>query len=76
MPSVSLSEEMLFYFTQLDDAEKKSVLNLIRTFAGNKLRSTTPQSLEVYNKELEIADKEIAEGEFVLHEDVLKMYGK
>lgn len=70
MSSVSLSEEMLFYFTQLDDAEKKPVLDLLKTFLSNR-KNLQPQGTEAYNKELEIADEEIEKGEFVLHEDVV-----
>lgn len=72
----TLSQEMLNYFMQLNDAEKKSVLELVKTFLNSRKNDFTPQTLEEYNEELEKADAEIEAGDFIPHEEVMKRYLK
>ncbi|HWK02977.1 MAG TPA: hypothetical protein VNS58_05075 [Puia sp.] len=76
MATPSISREMLRYFTQLNDAEQKSVLQMIKTFLSTRKDDFKPVSLEDYNRELEEADAEIEAGEFVPHEEVMKRYLK
>ena len=76
MHNSAFSQEMLHYFSQLNDAEKKSVVEMIRTFLHSKKTESSPVSLEEYNRELEQADAEIEAGEFVSHEEVTKRYRK
>jgi predicted transcriptional regulator len=73
MAATTLSEEMLEYFDRLTDAEQRSVLQLIKTFAGGE-DEFKPQTIEEYNRELEEADAEIEAGNFVPHEEVMKKY--
>ncbi len=67
---------MLNYFVQLNDAEKKSVLEMVKTFLGSRKNEINQQTLEEYNHELEQADAEIEAGDYVSHEEVMKRYGK
>jgi hypothetical protein len=76
MASPSLSREMLRYFTQLNPAEQKSVLQLVKTFITSRKDDLTPVSMAEYNRELEEADAEIEAGDFVPHEEVMKRYLK
>jgi predicted transcriptional regulator len=76
MATPSLSREMLRYFTQLNAAEQKSVLQMIKTFLSSRKDDLKPVSLEEYNRELEEADAEIEAGNFVPHEEVMKRYLK
>ena len=76
MATPSISQEMLSYFMQLNDAERKSVLEMIKTFLSSRKSEFTPQSLEDYNQELEQADKEIESGDYMSHEEVMKRYLK
>ena len=76
MATPSISQEMLNYFMQLNDAERKSVLEMIKTFLSSRKSEFTPQSLEDYNQELEQADKEIESGDYMSHEEVMKRYLK
>jgi hypothetical protein len=76
MATPSISQEMLNYFMQLNDAERKSVLEMIKTFLRSRNGELRPQSLEEYNRELEQADAEIETGDFVSHEEVKKLYLK
>jgi hypothetical protein len=68
------SQEMLTHFEHLNDAEKHSVLNLLKTFIKSRQEHPSPQSLQDYNEELELADAEIAAGDYVTHEEVMKRY--
>jgi hypothetical protein len=73
MAAPTISQEMLNYFMQLNDAEKKSVLEMIKTFLSSK-KTDLPQSHEEYNAELEQADNEIEAGDFIPHDEVMKRY--
>ena len=74
MNSSSISKEMLENFTQLNEEEKISVLELVKTFLKSRKTDSHRQSLEEYNCELDQADKEIEDGEYVPHEEVMKKY--
>lgn len=71
----ALDQEMQDYFTRLNDAEKKSVIQMLKTFLKGRKGDVTPQTLEEYNNEVEEADADIAAGNFVAHEDVMKRHG-
>lgn len=73
MPAPSLSQQMQNCFTQLSEAERKSLLAMVKTFLNNRKQ---PQSLDDYNKELEQADAEIEAGDYVTHEDALNRFLK
>ena len=64
----AIEQEMYHYFVQLDDAQKLSVVQLLKTFVKDSQRD--------YNKELEQADADIEAGEYVPHEEVMKRYYK
>jgi predicted transcriptional regulator len=68
-----LDEEMFNYFTQLNEAEKKSVVQMLKTFL--KGRRVTPGriSIEQYNKEIDEVMEEVKKGEVYTHEEVVKM---
>ncbi len=70
----SMSQEMLRYFMQLNDAEQQSVLQMLKTFLSSRKDEIRPVSLDAYNKELEQADAEIEAGEYITHEEVMKRY--
>ncbi|HET6255021.1 MAG TPA: hypothetical protein VFE32_13150 [Puia sp.] len=72
MSTSSLSKEMLRYFTQLNDAEQKSVLQMIKTFLSTRSIESKPQSLEEYNRELEEADLRIEGGRYITQDDLEK----
>jgi hypothetical protein len=72
MATSSLSREMQRYFTQLNAAEQKSIVQLIKTFLGSRKEDFKPQTLEEYNRELEEADLRIEAGHYVTQEDLEK----
>lgn len=71
----ALDQEMHDYFMRLSEAEKKSVIQMLKTFLKGRREDIIPQTLEEYNRELEEADAAIGAGDFVTHEDVMKRYG-
>lgn len=66
-----IENEMLNYFTQLDESEKKSVVQLLKTFIKNR-RQDKSISIEEYNQELLDAEAEFERGEYITHEQLLK----
>jgi hypothetical protein len=76
MSASATSQEMLDYFNQLNKAEQKNILQMLKTFLSNRKEGANAQSLEDYTKELEKADAEIEAGDFILHEDVVKYFSK
>ncbi|HRE50825.1 MAG TPA: hypothetical protein PK339_05370 [Flavitalea sp.] len=65
-------KELLIYFSQLDEPQKKSLLKLIKTFLkpGNPLMEST--TVKQYNQELDEALKRIEKGEFTTLEALEK----
>jgi hypothetical protein len=76
MATQPMSEEMLRYFMQLNTAEQKSVLQMIKTFLIGRKDDAGAVTLQEYNQELERNDAEIEAGDYVPHEEVMKRYLK
>ncbi|MEI9944932.1 MAG: hypothetical protein WDN26_12025 [Chitinophagaceae bacterium] len=76
MDSAIIKEEMLQYFSRLNEAEQQSVLEMIKTFIQSRKTEFGPVTLEEYNQELEAADNEIENGNYVTHDEVKKRYTK
>ncbi len=76
METTVLKEEMLTYFSRLNKEEQQSVLAMIKTFINSRNTESGPVTLDEYNRELEEADAEIEEGDFITHEEVKKKYLK
>lgn len=64
-----IENEILSYFTQLDQPEKKSVIQLLRTFVDAR-KSRDSVTIEEYNQELNEAEVEYERGDFVDHEQL------
>ena len=72
----ALEQELLQYFFQLDDAEKKSVLQMLKTFVKGREGKVSRISLEEYNQELHEAEAEYERGEYTTHEEFVKQIKK
>jgi len=72
MSTSAIDKEMYDYFMQLNEAEKKSVVQMIKTFLQSR-KEFERISIEQYNKEIEEAEAEIERGESYSHEEVVKM---
>lgn len=71
-----IEREMLNYFTQLNDAEKRSVVQMLKTFIKGRKDSEQSVTLEQYNAELREAEAEYEKGDYVTHEQLLKSIEK
>lgn len=66
-------KEFLKYFNQLDEPQKKSLLELIKTFLTRPKDQTQRVTIEQYNQDIEEAMLQIERGEVYTHEEVMKM---
>ena len=69
----ALEKEWYSYFVQLNEAEKKSVLLMLKTFLLGRSEDAGRISIEQYNKEIDEAMEEVKRGEVYTHEEVVKM---
>lgn len=72
METTTLDDKMYDYFMQLNEAEKKSVVQMLKTFLQSR-KASERITVEQYNKEIEEAEAEIERGESYSHEAVVKM---
>jgi predicted transcriptional regulator len=72
----ALDNEMYNYFTQLNDAEKKSVIQMLKTFLKGRAEKDERVTVEQYNQELQEAEAEYEKGQYVSHEELLKQIKK
>ncbi|WP_300602037.1 hypothetical protein [Niabella sp.] len=68
-----LDQEMFSYFTQLNNAEKKSVVQMLKTFLKSRPEKSERMSPEDYDKELEAAMKEVLNNETYSHEEIVRI---
>ena len=69
----ALERELLQYFLQLDEAEKKSVLQMLKTFIKGREKKATRISVAQYNKEIDEAIARVEAGEYYTHDEVERM---
>lgn len=69
MPDV-LDQKLESYFVQLNEAEKKSVLLLLKTFLATRPKVDTHISLEQYNNEIDEALAEADAGNYITQEEM------
>lgn len=72
----SLEKEWQSYFLQLNEAEKKSVLLMLKTFLHSRNEDGARISFEHYNKEIDEALAEVEAGNFISQEEMEKQAGK
>lgn len=69
----ALERELLQYILQLDEAEKKSVLQMLKTFIKGREKKVARISIEQYNKEIDEAIARVEAGEYFAHDEVERM---
>ena len=69
----TLEKELFGYILQLDEAEKKSVLQMLKTFLKSRNKKVSHISIQQYNKEIDDAIARVEAGEFYTQEEVEKM---
>ena len=65
----TVDREMFTYFMQLNDAEKKSVVEMLKTFIKGRKDQPERISIEQYNKEIDEAMERVSKGEYTTFED-------
>jgi hypothetical protein len=68
----ALDSEMYGYFMQLNDAEKKSVVELLKTFMKGRKNQSGHITIDQYNKELDEAMERVGRGEYTTFEELEK----
>jgi hypothetical protein len=63
-------KELIKYFTQLNELQKQSLLQVIKTFFNSKNESGDLITMEHYNKELDDAMERISNGNFTTLEEL------
>ena len=69
----ALEQELFKYILQLDEAEKKSVLQMLKTFLKGREKKLPRIGIEQYNKEIDEAIARVEAGEYYSQEDVERM---
>ena len=70
--SKTVDREMFTYFMQLNEAEKKSVVELLKTFMKSRKSQSERISIEQYNKDIDEAMEQASKGEYTTFEDLEK----
>ncbi|HEY4063362.1 MAG TPA: hypothetical protein VGM30_15755 [Puia sp.] len=68
-----LEQELFQYFLQLNEAEKRSILQMLKTFVKGREKKPSRVSIEQYNKEIDEAITRVEAGEFYTQEEVEQM---
>lgn len=71
----ALDKELLGYFTRLNEPQKRSLVEMIKTFIKSGYELDKRVSIEQYNQELDDAMKRISLGEFTSLEELEKEMG-
>jgi len=69
----TIDEQMANYFMQLNEAEKKTVLTMIKTFLQGRNDLPVEQDLDEYDNDIVEAIAEVENGEFYSHNEVVSM---
>ena len=69
----ALEQELYKYFLQLDEEEKRSVLQMLKTFVKGREKNAPAITIDQYNKEIDEAIARVEAGEFYTHEDAERM---
>ncbi len=67
-----LDKELNSYFTQLSEAEKKSVLLMLKTFLRRRGEQIDSAGIDQYNREIDEALAEEAKGDYITQEEMEK----
>lgn len=71
-----LDKELNSYLKRLNEAEKKSVLLMLKTFLTGRIEDTGRISIEQYNREIDEALAEAEAGDYITQEEMEKRAAK
>lgn len=67
-----LDKELMLYFMKLNEPQKKSLLEMMKSFLKPGSEPVQPVSIEQYNRELDEAMERISKGNFTTLDDLEK----
>jgi hypothetical protein len=67
-----LEKEWYGYFEMLNEAEKKSVLSMLKTFLTTRNENAVDVSIEQYNKDIDESLAEAAAGNYITQDELEK----
>ena len=67
-----LDKELIQYFIKLNEPQKKSFLEMVKSFLKTPGDALNPVTVEQYNKELDEAMQRINDGEFTTLDELEK----
>ena len=70
MKEQALNQEFKFYYSKLTDSQKRSLLTMMKSFLDKTEDPQKRVSVAQYNKELEEAEKRVAQGQFITQESL------
>ena len=76
MATSAIDRELIYYFMQLDDQQKRSLLEMIKTFLNPADKQPSGINVEEYSNELLKAEAGYERGEYILQEEMLKQIDK
>lgn len=68
----AIDQEFYRYFTQLDDEQKTSMLQLLKTFLKSDVQTGNHISIEDYNREIDEALVQAAAGNYITQAEMEK----
>jgi hypothetical protein len=71
-----LDKQIQQYLQLLGNEEKKSILSVIKSFVSLRKEIPVQTTIEEYNKELEEAEAEFENGDYIAHEEMKKLVRK
>ncbi len=71
-----LDQKLQGYLEQLNEAEKKSILLLLKTFLNSRTDTVEHISIDQYNKEIDEALAEAETGNFITQDEMEKQAAK
>lgn len=69
----TLDNELFQQILKLDEAEKQSVLQMLKAFIIGRENKTGRISIEQYNREINEAVAKVKDGDYFTHEEVERM---
>jgi len=76
MITAAIDRELIYYFMQLDDQQKRSLLEMIKTFLTPANKQPSGISIEEYSNELLKAEAGYERGKYILQQEMLKQIDK
>jgi predicted SnoaL-like aldol condensation-catalyzing enzyme len=70
--ATTVDQELHQYLTQMNEEEKKSVLQMLKTLLKGRTQSADRASIESYNQEIDEALDQAAAGNYISQEEMEK----